>query len=381
MDKDLTRDCCRQSGGRCYMLVSQSGRHRYDTAAVAERLELLGLDDAAVRRNTTALQELEIEHNIDKIVDEFCDSLLEFDDFIGIVTQHSSVERIKEIQRKYLRSLGVNCDRPEYFEERLRIGAVHQRIGVPQSLYQCRYQQLQQLLIENIPQHLREDRPCFEELLQFILKITALDMSLAGESYCAERVSGLQKSLRTERGESERLRRLSITDWLTDLHNHSYSRRCLSAALDRAKRGNEPLCVIMADLDHFKEINDTHGHLVGDEVLRIAAARMVSGARANDQVGRYGGEEFILILKGTDLVEGVEVAERVRSRIRSDVIHSGDATIRITLSLGLAQSRDEDTVDTLIDRADTALYAAKRAGRDCVRIEAEAARLPKHEQV
>ena len=75
-------------------------------------------------------------------------------------------------------------------------------------------------------------------------------------------------------------RKLSITDWLTQLDNHSYSRRRLSSALDLAKREQQPLCVIMADLDHFKRINDTHGHLVGDDVLRIAAARMVAGARS-----------------------------------------------------------------------------------------------------
>jgi len=125
----------------------------------------------------------------------------------------------------------------------------------------------------------------------------------------------------------------------------------------------------MADLDHFKEINDIYGHLAGDEVLQIAAGRMTSAARAGDEICRYGGEEFLFILQNTDVAEGIEVAERVRGRINGDSVHSGDEEIELTLSLGLAQASSNDTVDSLIERADKALYAAKRAGRDCVRLE------------
>jgi diguanylate cyclase (GGDEF)-like protein len=158
-----------------------------------------------------------------------------------------------------------------------------------------------------------------------------------------------------------------VTDWLTNLHNHSYSRRCLSAALERSRTEASPLCVIMADLDHFKAINDAHGHLVGDEVLRIAAGRMLSGARAHDEICRYGGEEFLFVLQDTGIAEGEEVAERVRARIDDDEMHIGETTLEVNISLGVAQARDDDTVNALIERADAALYAAKRAGRNCVR--------------
>jgi diguanylate cyclase len=160
-----------------------------------------------------------------------------------------------------------------------------------------------------------------------------------------------------------------VTDWLTNLHNHSYSRRCLSAALERSRTEASPLCVIMADLDHFKAINDAHGHLVGDEVLRIAAGRMISGSRADDEICRYGGEEFLFILQNTGIAEGGEFAERVRARINDDEMHSGDITVKVSISLGVAEARDDDTVNALIERADAALYAAKRAGRNCVRQE------------
>lgn len=208
-----------------------------------------------------------------------------------------------------------------------------------------------------------------QAMLHFILKITSLDMSLAVESYCSARVSGLKRSLASERDKSDRLSKLAVTDWLTNLHNHSYSRRCLEAALGLARKERSPLCVIMADLDHFKEINDAYGHLVGDEVLQIAAGRMISAARTGDEICRYGGEEFLFILQNTDIVGGKEVAERVRARINGDAVHSYDKQIELTLSLGLAQASSNDTVNSLIERADKALYAAKRAGRDCVRLE------------
>jgi diguanylate cyclase len=123
----------------------------------------------------------------------------------------------------------------------------------------------------------------------------------------------------------------------------------------------------MADLDHFKAVNDRHGHLVGDEVLKICAARMVAGARADDEVCRYGGEEFLLILDGARLGDAWEVAERVRSRISEDEIHCGDEQIYVTISLGLAEAQASDTANSLIERADAALYAAKSAGRNCIR--------------
>ncbi len=333
---------------------------------------MVGLDGAECRAQGEALQDLVIRPNADAIVDNFYESLTRNAEFNSIVGERFAAEQLKDTQKQYLLSLGVDFHTSRYFEERLRIGSVHQKIGVPQSLYQCSFQRLQYLLIRNMPRQIRLDDAAFSEMIQFILKISALDMSLAVESYYAARVFGLERSLQSMRGESERLHHLAVTDWLTDLHNHSFSRQFLADALDRAKMENAPLCVIMADLDRFKEINDSHGHLVGDHVLRIVAARMISGARDGDEIARYGGEEFLFVLENTDIIEGAEVAERVRVRINSDAINSRNEHIQVSLSLGIAQAREADTVDTLIARADAALYAAKLSGRDCVRIETEA---------
>lgn len=344
-------------------------RRSFDAAAISGRLSLVGLTNPELRAQGMAFQKLVVRPSIDSIVNSFCDSLERIEEFTNIVGEHSDLNRLRDTQKRYILSLAVNYHEFQYFEERLRIGAVHQRLGVPQSLYQCSIQILQRLLIQHIPKQLRPDQSAFEEMIQFILKITALDMSLAVESYCESRMFALEESLRSVRGEKELLHKLAITDWLTDLHNHSYSRQFLAEALDRARLQASPLCLVMADLDHFKKINDAHGHLVGDQVLRVAAARMVAGARDGDEIGRYGGEEFMFVLQDTDLAEGKDVAERIRLRINSDVVRGRNAEINLSLSLGIAQARAGDDIDTLIDRADAALYSAKLAGRDCVCLE------------
>jgi len=351
------------------MSATASTRCGFTTDAIEMRLRLLELQAPATQVLGRRLQDAVIRPNIDAIVDRFCDYAQRIAQFNTVVAQHFDLAKMQRAQRSYLLSFGVDLRSASYVGERRRIGEVHQAIGLPQSHYQCAFRQLQILLIDYFPEELREDRNGFDEMLHFVLKISALDISLAVEGYCAARVLNLTTSLENERGETERLQKLSVTDQLTDLHNHSYARHRLNAALARAQRDNAPLCVVMADLDHFKEINDTHGHLVGDDVLRIAAARMLAASRAEDQVGRYGGEEFIFILQNTSLNGALEAAERIRTRLSNDAIQAGDAEIVVTVSMGVSCVRRHDTVNSLIERADAALYAAKAAGRNCIRTE------------
>jgi diguanylate cyclase len=163
--------------------------------------------------------------------------------------------------------------------------------------------------------------------------------------------------------------RWSDYDWLT----RSYSRRRILEILDaekiRCDRGSEPLCICMVDLDRFKSINDTFGHQAGDDVLRAVVRLAVGELRAIDSVGRYGGEEFLLVLSVTSLAGARECAERVRSRIELARFPRVDVRCRVTASIGIAQYLPgEDTADTL-KRADDALYRAKHAGRN--RVEGE----------
>ena len=162
------------------------------------------------------------------------------------------------------------------------------------------------------------------------------------------------------------LKRRASIDGLTRLWNRSAITEVLAAELGRAKRGL-PMCVAMIDADHFKKVNDVYGHPAGDAVLVELAARIRSGAREYDAVGRYGGEEFIAVLTNCDRAAALAVCERIRARVEAEPISTPAGELNVTVSVGLA-SYDGDHADqgTLVAAADAALYRAKDKGRNRV---------------
>lgn len=155
-----------------------------------------------------------------------------------------------------------------------------------------------------------------------------------------------------------------FNDELTGLWNRRFLQRRLAAELHAARRHGHGLSVAMVDVDHFKAVNDAHGHQVGDETLVVVAQRLTQAVRAEDVVGRWGGEEFLAILPRID----ADGAHAVAERIRRDVAQApaGPQQIAVTVSVGCATLDDETSADLLLRRADEALYAAKRAGRNAV---------------
>jgi diguanylate cyclase (GGDEF)-like protein len=129
-----------------------------------------------------------------------------------------------------------------------------------------------------------------------------------------------------------------------------------------------PLCVMALDVDMFKQLNDRFGHAVGDEAIRRVAQLLSVVLRVGDAVVRHGGDEFLLVLPGVDLRQGSRIAERALDMIRNLEIDMGEHAIGITASLGVAERREGETRDELIARADAALYEAKEAGRDTIRL-------------
>lgn len=165
-----------------------------------------------------------------------------------------------------------------------------------------------------------------------------------------------------------RLKRLASTDELTGLRNRRHIIGRLDEEFERAGRLNQPLCVIMIDLDFFKKVNDTWGHPFGDHVLKWVANRMNEVVRAYDIVGRIGGEEFLIISPGTTLDEAVVLAERLRETVEQETIRHGEVAITLTISAGVVlMGKGDVSSDDLIRRADAALYRAKQAGRNQVR--------------
>ena len=167
----------------------------------------------------------------------------------------------------------------------------------------------------------------------------------------------------TLRAKNEELERLSVTDGLTGLANHRFLLQRLKEEGVRSNRNNHPFSVLMADVDHFKNYNDTFGHPAGDEVLKKVGAIMRDAIRTMDCAARYGGEEFAIVLPETTADGAQQVAERIRARIAAEDFPGR----QITLSIGVAEfPTDADLPQAVIAVADAALYEAKRGGRDRV---------------
>jgi two-component system cell cycle response regulator len=343
-----------------------------DEAARTARLALLGLG-AADREIADLLSRAVIAPNVDKIVERFYEVLQNHPSYARYLSRAHSLKRLRQAQTVYLLSLGQDFGSGEYFEERLRIGLAHARIGLPLHLFEYAYSHMRQLILDAVPDELLADTTRYNELLSFLLRITALDKSLATETYHLTKIGMLQESLDSLQLEDEELRYKVATDALTEVASHSQMFAVLHQAIKLAKRNNSSMCVCMVDLDHFKRINDSHGHLVGDAVLRDVAARMQAAVRVFDTIGRYGGEEFVIILENTSVETAREVIERVRRRVGDSPINVGGTSIDVTVSAGIAVLRPGDTAESIIERADSAMYSAKKAGRDRIIIEEMAA--------
>ena len=162
---------------------------------------------------------------------------------------------------------------------------------------------------------------------------------------------------------------LAYTDTLTGVYNRRYMNAHLDRKIMEIAETVKPVSVLMFDIDHFKRINDTHGHKAGDEVLVEMAQRVSRGVRDIDLVSRYGGEEFVIVMPDADVEVAVNVAERVRALVGDQPFEvSGEAgALDVTISVGVATTRDPtETTESLIGRADEALYRAKGRGRNCV---------------
>jgi diguanylate cyclase (GGDEF)-like protein len=179
--------------------------------------------------------------------------------------------------------------------------------------------------------------------------------------------------LRTQQLEAEKevleqrtaeLHRETLEDPLTGLANRRHVDATLPLLIERSRGQLQPLALAMADLDHFKLVNDRHGHAVGDEVLRTVARLFGDKTRARDLLGRWGGEEFVLVFVDTPADTALEICERLRSAVQAYPWRQISPGLEVTLSLGLTHAQATDNALELVERADAALYEAKRLGRN-----------------
>jgi len=204
-------------------------------------------------------------------------------------------------------------------------------------------------------------RAIIESLVQSAKEMEASNLKLEQRLIASKQeITELQNNLETVRTES-------LTDPLTQLANRKFFDVALTRAIGDARIRNEPLSLIMADIDHFKRFNDNYGHLTGDQVLRLVAMSLRQNVKGFDTAARYGGEEFAIILPDTVLRAALTVADHIRRAVMTKALmkrSTGEHLGHVTLSLGIATLHGNDTAQTLIERADNCLYTAKRHGRN-----------------
>jgi diguanylate cyclase (GGDEF)-like protein len=189
------------------------------------------------------------------------------------------------------------------------------------------------------------------------------------EKEVVEQIKESTSVLMEQKEDSERR---AITDQLTGCFNRRYFETRMDEELSLANRFKNKMCLIMLDIDHFKNVNDTYGHQAGDTVLAEVAETAKSCLRGEDYLCRYGGEEFTVVMPETKTEEAHEVAERMRKLIEEHAFYGGNTLINITISLGIAEYPENAIIkEKLIEKADEALYAAKNAGRNNTKIAAK----------
>lgn len=200
------------------------------------------------------------------------------------------------------------------------------------------------------------NRPYLFSSLIIILGTSVISLGLGHIIYHLNRINFFKE---------KKLKQLATHDQLTGLANRREIENRLKENLEQSDRYDFPVSLIMMDLDHFKEINDTHGHSAGDEVLRTTGEILHEETRDTDLAGRYGGEEFAIVSPHTHLKDATQLAERIRKSLKSKTFESEDGTFSVTCSIGVAEYFERsESKDDFVKRADDALYRAKNSGRD-----------------
>jgi len=181
-----------------------------------------------------------------------------------------------------------------------------------------------------------------------------------------ERIQVMEVEAQTFRSHLEEQRQQALIDSLTGLPNRAGLQKRMNEEYERWQRYGGQLLLVVLDVDHFKSINDRFGHLAGDKVLRLISLQVSRRLRKTDYIGRFGGEEFVVLMPGTTLDQGAIALEELRSGIEGSPFHFKNERVPVTISIGYTQFCTGDTLDNVFERADQAMYQAKEQGRNRV---------------
>lgn len=286
-----------------------------------------------------------IRPHLDAIVADFYGYLGSVPALAALLGDPQRTARLRVTQRSYLETLGSGRETLHYFESRLRIGRVHERVGLSPSFYLAAYSRLLLIIGEHLGSHLH---PADVAAICLVIhRLFWLDADLAMMAYHGTRHDAVVDSVRS--------------DPLTGVSSRSFLMTRLGEECDRSERFARPFSVVFVDLDGFKTINDEAGHETGDRILALVGECIAACVRPSDVVGRYGGDEFVIGVVEGSLDVAHNVAERIQALIATRL---ADEPRRPTASFGIAFRQKGETAQPLVHRADLAMYAAKRAGKN-----------------
>lgn len=333
---------------------------------ITRRMDLLELN----QDNLDQLYRLKsiVEDNIDEIVSEFYEKQTAIDEIALLIGDSDTLSRLRSAQRKYVLDLFSGRYDSHYVNNRLRIGMVHKRIGVDPKLYLSAVRTLKEVIIKTLRLKLNQPHDDSHTLIFDSLdKLLYFDTTLVFDTYIGSLVGEIEtakkrtelyaKSLEIKVAErTKQLEELSKIDPLTNIYNQRAMREILARELLLAKRNHTKLAMIYFDVDDFKTINDKHGHIAGDEVLKHIGHCMLTSIRDTDVACRYGGDEFCIVLSDCDLEDAKAVCQKIIDSFAEKYPY-------YSLSMGIAESNIDEIIDenSLIKKADQNMYRAKKS--------------------
>ncbi len=310
-----------------------------------------------------------IRLHLNDLIEDFYRHLLQFEELRTILSDPALLTRLKQSQRDYLLSFESVSFDTAYVDLRFRIGLVHERVGLAQKWYLGAYRLLTELIIRHLADRYAGDPHRLVSLIFTLNKVLRLDEILIVEAYYHTTTRRLEHSLRELTEAHRQLELLSRLDPLTQIANRRALLESMEKELRRSRRYHRRLALLFLDVDHFKAVNDEHGHAFGDRVLQRLTSIIGTLIRLADIFGRYGGEEFAIGLVECDETMAQEVTDRIRQTIARTTFEWDKHKTKITVSIGVALTTPEvETVDVLMEQADSALYRAKAQGRNRVEL-------------
>ena len=330
---------------------------------ISHRMELLNLKQEEL--NILFSHQLLIGENIDAIVDEFYEKQTEIDEISLLIGDADTLVRLRSAQRKYVMDLFSGNYDSEYVNNRLRIGLVHKRIGVEPKLYLSAVRTLKEIIVNTLKRALTKNE-ILEETLNALDKLLYFDITLVFDTYIDSLVEEIEnaknkteiyaKGLEEKVAErTQQLEEQAQKDPLTNLYNQRAMQELLRRELASSRRRQVKLSMVYFDVDKFKAINDTQGHIKGDEVLKNIGQFVLNNIRSTDIPCRYGGDEFCIIMPDCDADEAKVICEKI-------IKDFGGRYPNYTLSIGISETSLDKQLDgdTLIKKADENMYLAKK---------------------